>query len=80
MKLKTKAFMRLVSLSPKALVSTGELNEVETYDVDFDHQFLETENHVHAVGRILAGDRFQVCLGRHGIVSLLPASAVQRCV
>ena len=34
--------------------------------------------HVHAVGRILAGDRFQVCLGRHGIVSLLPASAVQQ--
>ena len=45
MKLKTKAFMRLVSLSPKALVSTGELNEVETYDVDFDHQFLETEKY-----------------------------------
>lgn len=29
----------------KALVSTGELNEVETYDVDFDHQFLETEKY-----------------------------------
>ena len=28
-----------------ALVSTGELNEVETYDVDFDDQFLETEKY-----------------------------------
>ena len=27
------------------MVSTGELNEVETYDVDFDHQFLETEKY-----------------------------------
>ena len=27
----------------KALISTGGLNEVESYDVDFDHQFLETE-------------------------------------
>ena len=26
-----------------ALVSTGELKEIEEYDVDFDHQFLETE-------------------------------------
>ena len=45
MKLKTKAFMRLVSLSPKALVCTGELDGVETYDVYFDHQFLETEKY-----------------------------------
>ena len=28
-----------------ALISTGELNEVESYDVDFDHQFLETEKY-----------------------------------
>ena len=33
---------KLNALLIKALVSTGELNEVETYDVDFDHQFLET--------------------------------------
>ena len=31
---------KLNALLIKALVSTGELNEVETYDVDFDHQFL----------------------------------------
>ena len=28
-----------------ALVSTGGLKEVEEYDVDFDHQFLETEKY-----------------------------------
>ena len=28
-----------------ALVSTGELKEEESYDVDFDHQFLETEKY-----------------------------------
>ena len=34
---------KLNALLIKALISTGELNEVESYDVDFDHQFLETE-------------------------------------
>ena len=34
---------KLNALHIKALISTGELNEVESYDVDFDHQFLETE-------------------------------------
>ena len=29
----------------KALISTGGQNEVESYDVDFDHQFLETEKY-----------------------------------
>ena len=28
-----------------ALVSTGELKEIEEYDVDFEHQFLETEKY-----------------------------------
>lgn len=36
---------KLNALLIKALVSTGELNEVESYDVDFDHQFLETEKY-----------------------------------
>lgn len=36
---------KLNALLIKALVSTGELNEVETYDVDFDHQFIETEKY-----------------------------------
>ena len=36
---------RLNTLLISALVSTGELNEVETYDVDFDHQFLEAEKY-----------------------------------
>ena len=36
---------KLNALPIKALVSTGELNEVESYDVDFDHQFLETEKY-----------------------------------
>ena len=36
---------KLNTLLIKALVSTGELNEGETYDVDFDHQFLETEKY-----------------------------------
>ena len=27
------------------MISTGELNEVESYEVDFDHQFLETEKY-----------------------------------
>ena len=33
----------------KALISIGELNEVESYDVDFDHQFLETENELNSI-------------------------------
>ena len=33
----------------KALISTGELNEVESYDVDFDHQFFETENELNSI-------------------------------
>ncbi len=39
--------IRQTSSTPylNALVSTGELKEVETYDVDFDHQFLETEKY-----------------------------------
>ena len=36
---------KLNALLIKALMSTGELNEVESYDVDFDHQFLETEKY-----------------------------------
>ena len=36
---------KLNALLIKALISTGELKEVETYDVDFDHQFLETEKY-----------------------------------
>ena len=36
---------KLNTLLIKALISTGELNEVESYDVDFDHQFLETEKY-----------------------------------
>ena len=36
---------KLNTLLVNALVSTGELKEVETYDVDFDHQFLETEKY-----------------------------------
>ena len=36
---------KLNTLLINALVSTGELNEVESYDVDFDHQFLETEKY-----------------------------------
>ena len=28
-----------------ALISTGELREMDEYDVDFDHQFLETEKY-----------------------------------
>ena len=31
---------KLNALLINALISTGELNEVESYDVDFDHQFL----------------------------------------
>ena len=34
---------KLNTLLINALVSTGELKEEEGYDVDFDHQFLETE-------------------------------------
>ena len=34
-----------MNLKTKALISTGELNEVESYYVDFDHQFLETEKY-----------------------------------
>ena len=33
----------------KALISTGELNEVESYDVDFDYQFFETENELNSI-------------------------------
>ena len=36
---------KLNALLIKALISTGELNEVESYGVDFDHQFLETEKY-----------------------------------
>ena len=36
---------KLNALLIKALVSTGELNQVESYDVDFDHPFLETEKY-----------------------------------
>ena len=36
---------RLNELLITALISTGELNDVEEYDVDFDHQFLETEKY-----------------------------------
>ena len=36
---------KLNALLIKALISTGGLNEVESYDVDFDHQFLETEKY-----------------------------------
>ena len=31
------------------MISTGELNEVESYDVDFDHQFFETENELNSI-------------------------------
>ena len=40
---------KLNALLIKALMSTGELNEVESYDVDFDHQFLETENELNSI-------------------------------
>ena len=36
---------KLNALLIKALISTSELKEVESYDVDFDHQFLETEKY-----------------------------------
>jgi hypothetical protein len=36
---------KLNTLLINALVSTGELKEEEGYDVDFDHQFLETEKY-----------------------------------
>lgn len=36
---------KLNTLLINALVSTGELKEMEEYDVDFDHQFLETEKY-----------------------------------
>ena len=36
---------KLNALLVNALVSTGELKEMEEYDVDFDHQFLETEKY-----------------------------------
>ena len=36
---------KLNTLLINALVSTGELREMEEYDVDFDHQFLETEKY-----------------------------------
>ena len=36
---------KLNTLPISALVSTGELKEIEEYDVDFDHQFLETEKY-----------------------------------
>ena len=40
---------KLNALLIKALISIGELNEVESYDVDFDHQFLETENELNSI-------------------------------
>ena len=40
---------KLNALLIKALISTGELNEVKSYDVDFDHQFLETENELNSI-------------------------------
>ena len=40
---------KLNALLIKALISTGELNEVESYDVDFDHQFFETENELYSI-------------------------------
>ena len=36
---------KLNTLLVNALVSTGELKDVEEYDVGFDHQFLETEKY-----------------------------------
>lgn len=36
---------KLNTLLINALISTGELKEGEAYDVDFDHQFLETEKY-----------------------------------
>ena len=36
---------KLNTLLINALVSTGELMEIEEYDVDFDHQFLATEKY-----------------------------------
>ena len=36
---------KLNTLLINALVSTGELKELEEHDVDFDHQFLETEKY-----------------------------------
>ena len=36
---------KLNILLVNALISTGELKEVEEYDVDFDHQFIETEKY-----------------------------------
>ena len=40
---------KLNALLIKALISTGELNEVESYDVDFDHQYFETENELNSI-------------------------------
>ena len=36
---------KLNTLLVNALISTGELKDGEGYDVDFDHQFLETEKY-----------------------------------
>ena len=36
---------KLNSLLVKALVNTGQLVSGESYDMDFDHQFIETEKH-----------------------------------
>lgn len=36
---------KLNTLLINALVSTGELKEIEEYDVDFDHQFLEADKY-----------------------------------
>ena len=36
---------KLNTLLVNALISTGELKDEEGYDVDFDHQFLETEKY-----------------------------------
>ena len=40
----TTAMLPTANITNPATVSTGELKEIEEYDVDFDHQFLETED------------------------------------
>ena len=37
--------LSLNTLLVKALLSMGQLSEGGTYDVDFDHQFIETEKY-----------------------------------
>ena len=57
---------KLNALLIKALVSTGELNEVETCDVDFDHQFLDgSEDGIRAAcaqGRMIREMALLLCL------------------